>query len=717
MAVRAGTGRVAYCVSNVGHRIASFGTDLMRALEPEDVLRLRQVTAAELSPDGSRVAYVVRQPDADRNTYASSIWLLDPATGATQRITSGAHLDATPRWSPDGSWLAFTSDRGTPSAQNLFVVCVDNPDELIQLTAFEEDVVTSFVYPVTESIVWSPDGGSICFAARDPVDPTRERRASVFETPRYKSAEYGWLDGRRMHLWLAPTRGGAVGQLTAGDWDDSQPTFSPDGSQVAFVSNRSGGNTAGPGSAAGIWLVSVESPDQLRPVGGGAGPTWAPSFSPDGRTIAYFGHHDPSAGYAKNVRLWRASVVGASDELDLLADWDFTAAPIVMSDVHHVFAPSPAHWTSDGRRLFFLGSVRGTTNIFEVDVAEQRVRQLTHGDHEVISASFDQARVSFAALVSDERSPADVFVGRVEDPRLTRASDVNADVLADVFRSRATSLTYVGPSGQEIEAFVLIPHESVGTKNLPAVVEILPGTHFAHGHSFNFEYQMLAGAGFVVLHPNPPGAGSYGEAFSMAAPGTRFGEGHLDLIAGCDVLVASGLADGARLGITGDAAGGGMTNWTIGHSDRFKAAIARRSISDQISMFGTSDRGASASTMMLHDFDFLDPYSRPDVYLRESPMAYAANVTTPLLLIHSEGDMREPIGQAEEMYVALKYFQRRARLMVFHNSIHFLSRMGQPADRLLFFSAIRDWFETELGRMGTSPSHPVDGHSTEGGIE
>lgn len=672
----------------------------MRPLEPDDILRLRQVTAVDITPNGTLLAFVIREPDPSRDSYSSSIWLAETATMETRRITWGPFEDRAPCWSPDGSLLAFTSDRSTPGAQNLFVVDVDRPDELVQLTTFEEDVVTSLVYPVTESIAWSPDGGTICFAARDPSIGLRESRVSVFESRRYKSAEYGWLDGRRWHLWLVSAKGGPARRLTGGDCDDSQPAFSPDGSTIAFVSNRSSADAVGPGAVGGIWLTSVDGGSEPRLVAGGSGPTWAPSFSPNGSSVAYFGHRDPSAGYAKNIHIWTTDLDDGSVESDILADWDATAAAIVMSDVHHVFAPTPAVWMPDGQALYFLGTVRGSTNVYQVEVGTGLVGQSTFGDHEVIAASFDSSRSTFAALVSDERSPADVFLGSIGDRTLRRVSDVNSDLLAHIHRSTATKFSYVGQSGLDIEAFVLAPETTDEANVPPLVLEILPGAHFAHGHSFNFEYQMLAGAGYCVLHPNPPGAGSYGETFSMAGAGTIFSTGHLDLIAGCDALVAMGMADNGRLGITGDAAGGGMTNWTIGHSNRFKAAIARRSISDQISMFGTSDRGASASTMMLHDFGFADPYSQPDLYLRESPLAYVKEVTTPLLLIHSEGDMREPIGQAEEMYVALTYLGKRARLMVFHNNTHFLSRMGRPHDRRLFFAAIRDWFDAELASGG-----------------
>ncbi len=612
------------------------------------------------------------------------------------KLTSG-FVDRVPRWSPNGQWIAFTSNRDSTlrrnghAARNLFLLNPDDPREIRQLTRLNADVSNDIAYPIVRSLTWWPDSTRLCCWIR-PSHASNARAAHIYDRMKYKMAEEGWFDGVRRHLWMISIDGDSQ-QLTNGDWDDYCPVVSPDGHSVAFVSARFADdqqNTMAdpnPFTRQDIWLLDLNR--ELPPVKltQSDGPCLSPSFSPDGRWIAYFGHRDPTASWSK-VHLLLISAEGGEPR-DLLEDWDYPCGSFVMSDIHEVLAPTAA-WTADSETISFLATVRGAANLYSVSIHGGPPVNLTEGDHEVVEASFDAAGTTFAALVSDEHGPPDVFSG---SPRgiLRRVTNLNSDVLATRYTSEAERIEFTGADGWSIEGFYLKPPDFDPQRKYPLVLEILPGAQFAHGKSFNHEYQVLAGLGYIVLHVNPRGAGSYGHLFARHGGNKPvwFGKDFDDLMAGVDYLIGLGFVDAERLGVTGDAGGGAMTNWIITQTTRFKASVARRSMSNLLSY--TTDRAGTSPLLVAG----LDMYSDPAPYLRQSPVMFVHNVTTPHCLIHSAGDLRLPISQAEEFFIALKSLGKTARLIVFENDVHFLSRDGTPNQRAEFFEHIVSW----LGRF------------------
>ncbi len=652
----------------------------MRPLTPDDLFGFRFITDAQLAPDSRRVAYVVKLADREKDGYRSAIWLVDANGGEPRQLTAGEREDRSPRWSPDGARLAFTSDRGPVpegkerAPRNLFVLDLAG-GEPRQLTRFESDV---------SDAAWSPDGARICLVAKRPSDEP-EPKIRVYEQLRYKFDEGGLWDGRRKHLWFVDVERAEVTQLTDGDWDDAQPAWSPDGARIAFTSNRT--EERDRNTIEDVWVVSVDLPGAPTRVTASDGPNADPSWSPDGTTIAWFGHRDPHAHHAKNIHLW-TSAAG-----DVLGSWDGTAGSVVITDMRSLVPlPAPA-WSPDGATLYFIGSERGTAHLYAASSAGGAPRRVTDGEQQLVTASFDRARRRFAALIATATEPGDVYVGDVASGALRRLTNVNAALLDEAYVARPERIEFSGADGWRIEGWLLKPPGFDPLRRHPLVLEIHGGPHTAYGHSFFHEFQVLAGRGYLVLYVNPRGSHSYGERFVHACVGDWGGKDCEDLMAAVDHVVAMGFVDETRLAVTGGSYGGFMTNWVIGHTRRFAAAASARCVSNNLSFFGTSDIGWHFGE---YELGGANPYDDPERFLRFSPVSYVKNVTTPLLILHAENDYRCPIEQAEQFFAALRYLGKTARFVRYPKDTHDLTRGGTPSNRVHHMRSVVEWFDRYL---------------------
>ena len=667
----------------------------MRAIVPEDLFRFTFITDVQLSPDGELVAYVARSVDRERDRYRSAIWIVPSAGGAPRQLTRGDNEDLLPRWSPDGRHLAFVTDRGDippgkeRAPRNLWIVDLalraEGPLPLgneRQRTRFDNDV---------KDASWSPDGRRIVIVARpNRPEGATEPTVRVYERLRYKSDEEGLLDLRRRHLWLLDATDGEPAQVTDGDWDDLEPSWSPKGDRIAFISNRSDDRDRNTIRDVYVLDVAGGTPRRLT---GSDGPQEHPAFSPDGAAVAYFGHRDPRASNAVNHHVWIVPAAGGTPRA--LDEWDRTVGSVVITDMRGLVAlPNPA-WTADGARIYFVGSDSGTANVYAATTTGGPPQPVTRGEHQIVTASFDRERRRFAALVATATEPGDVYVGDAASGELRRLTRVNDAVLRDAYVARPERIRFQGADGLEIEGWMLKPERFDRRERYPLILQIHGGPHTAYGHSFFHEFQVLAGKGYVVLYTNPRGSQSYGERFAHACVGDWGGKDYEDLMAAVDHVTALGYVDPSRLGVTGGSYGGFMTNWIIGHTDRFAAAVSARSISNNMSSFGTSDIG-------WHFWDYemgdADPYADPARYLRFSPLSYVRNVRTPLLILHAENDHRCPIEQAEQFFAALQYLRRPARMIRYAKDSHELTRGGKPSHRAHHMASLVEWFDAHLQR-------------------
>jgi dipeptidyl aminopeptidase/acylaminoacyl peptidase len=414
-----------------------------------------------------------------------------------------------------------------------------------------------------------------------------------------------------------------------------------------------------------------------------AGPASLPAFSPDGRTIAYLGQrYKNEAG--RNTRVFTIPVEGGSATC-LTADLDRTCQPF--------FAEMGPFWSADGGWLTFAIEDTGDVPVYRVPAAGGAPERIITGSRQItgMSASRDGRLIAFTA--TDPVNPAEVFVCNADGTGERQLTDLNRAWKAEVALSAPERYTYER-AGFTLDCWVMKPFGFEPGKRYPALLNIHGGPATQYGHTFFDEFQVYAGAGYVVIFTNPRGSQGYGEAFTRAVIEDWGGGDYEDVMAGVDcALRACDFIDPERMGVLGGSYGGYMTSWVVGHTNRFKAAVSERAVNIFYSMFGSSDIG--------HTFPETYsggalPWNNLEWYLNHSPLTYAPNIQTPLLIMHSEDDLRCPIEQAEQLYVWLKKLRKEVVFVRFPDENHELSRSGRVRHRLARFGFILDWFNKYL---------------------
>jgi dipeptidyl aminopeptidase/acylaminoacyl peptidase len=670
-----------------------------RKITIEDLVTLKWIGDPQLSPDATRVVYVLTAADRDANTYRSHLWIVPLDGGPPRQFTWGDHRDSNPRWSPDGRWIAFLTDRGAKSEpgatkpKQLFVIPVDGGEARMLVPASHAPADPA----------WSPDGRTIAFVGK-PEGPTRDSDVKVITRVRYKNDGEGFWDGRYKQVFTVPAAGGTPRQLTAGDFDHLDPAWSPDGGAIACAANRTPEGELT--NVADIWAMDAAG-GNLRQLTSSTGPAATPAWSPDGRWIAYLGH-DNAAMIATNTGLWLVPAPGGTAS-NLTAGYD-------RSLVHHVITDMRAHpkvggprWSADSRRIFFLVAEGATNQIGVIEAAGGSVRVLTSGRREIFGYGIDPAGTAAVIAASDPSQPGDLWVlrrdaaGQLADDR--RLTAVNEGLLGEVQLSIPERFEYQGADGWPIEGWVMRPAGFREGERYPAILQIHGGPHGAYGEAFFHEFQVLAAEGFSIVFTNPRGSQGYGQQFTAATQHDWGGKDFEDIMRGLDAALARyPFLDADRLGVAGGSYGGFMTNWVVGHTDRFAAAVTMRSISNHFSQWGTSDLA-----FMKGFWEFPgDPWENPTWYWEHSPLAYVEKITTPLLILHSEEDLRCPVPEAEQLFAALKKLRREVTFVRFPGESHDLSRNGKPAHRLERLRWIVRWMSDHLrAAQPAVPREPV----------
>ena len=709
-----------------------------RPPRPEDLYRLRIATEPRLSPDG-RLAVVVLQTvaqpaAAESDGYRLAIWLV-PTDGSAppRQLTLGSRHDRHPRFSPDGRTLAFLSDRRT--------VVEEEPTRSEGAAKVREDAVQLHLLPLdggeacrltdlprgVKGFEWSPDGSrlvvvSTSHGATYSEDQARRGLGRKLEPGAPPPSDYRFIDrldymrngagftyDQIGHLWLVDTATGAATRLTDGPVPDGQPAWSPDGRRIAFTSNRRRNPDLLPRQD--IHVADVESRAVTAVTRGPRSHFGAPVWLPDGETIAAAGHRlEGRAGSRNDIWLFAAdgSDAAPAGGRNLSARHDLMPGSGMNSDVtcgeEMSIIPS-----ADGQWLHLSAPVDGAYELWRLAVEDGALERLTEGRHYISGwhavAASGPGRMRMVYIRSAATEPPDLWLLETNAVATgpTRLTEFNADVMADL-ELREPLARRVTVDGREIQGWFM----PAGDGPQPLVVEIHGGPHTLYGWSPFWEFQALAATGIGVFYCNPRGSEGYGQDFNDANH-RDWGPGPMrDVIAGVDSLVADGLADPDRLGVTGGSYGGYLTNWIISHDRRFRAAMTCRSVSDMAMLFMTGD--IASGEWARQEFD-TTPWEDPAYYQEISPIAYAHHIRTPLLIQHSERDIWTPIGQAEALFTVLRGHRRPVRLMRVPDETHELTRSGTPFRRIENLRLVSDWFRHYLveGKRGLPPLPRVRG--------
>lgn len=687
-------------------------------VQATDLFALKFMSDPRISPDGGQIAFVLTHAHKDDNEYRSHIWLHREGQSAPRRFTNGPKRDTDPHWSPDGHLLAFVSNRTGHS--EIWVIPLDG-GEAARLTHTPHGAGEPR---------WSPDGRRLAFVtavdegdpapSRHPTESDAERKArheqrekAEKEQPRhithlrYKADGQGFLEARKRHIWVVDvdadgTAAGEPRQVTDGDWDDNQAAWSPDGRFLAFSTNRTPDRDMN--GVSDVWVAPADGGDAWL-ITESKGDAFVPAWSPDGTLLAYVGHENrPEGGLASNHRLYVVPMGAdghpSGERRDCMGDLDRTVGSHVLSDMRSGPAADPPQWTPDSAGIYYQVSDSGRGHLYRFDPAgEAAPRRVLGGDRVILNAGLSADGSRLAYDVTDVSNPGDLYTCAVlPDGRTgeeTRLTHVNRPYFEEHTIGAVEELLFKAEDGTDLQGWVVRPPGYEDGTRYPGVVEIHGGPHLLYGFTFFHEFQVLAAQGYVVFYMNPRGSQGYGEPFSMAIRDHWDDPAYGDLMAGTDALITTGAVDPDNLAVTGGSYGGYMTCWIVGHTDRFKTAVAQRSLTNMISFYGASDVGWG-----LADWEFGTLFDSPDQYQhfwQVSPLAYAPNVTTPILLVHPDNDLRCPISESEQFYVALRRLGKEAELVRFPGGSHGLSRGGPPTMRVQRLNTIRDWIARYLG--------------------
>ena len=699
----------------VGVSPVTGGAQSRRPITETDLFKFVWAADPQISPNGSQVAFVRVNVNEDKDRYETQIFVVPADGSASPRPLTSGRNDRAPRWSPSGREIAFVRTPepvdGKSKPSQIYLISMDG-GEARALTDVPKGAGTP---------VWSPDGRTIAFNSTPDTtskpdstkktDTTQKKHVSdvrVITRAQYRWNGPGYTDvTAHSHIWTVPASFTATGampsvkQITFGEFDEDEPVWSPDGSRLYFTSNR---HLEPYYETTGAELYSV-------PVNGGSitkvasldGAIGSVAFSPDGKRIALTGLENAKPlRFYNQPDLYVMDAGPGSKPRNLTTGYDYDVEAGLSGDQHppRASAGGGVIWSKDGRSIIVVTAEHGSANLKRFSATDGKVDSVTTGGQDVVSytATADGSRI--VALISTSTSIGDLFIVDAAGPRAAprQITRVNQGLLSTLDLSAPEEFWYNSFDGKRIQGWILKPPRFDAAKKYPMILEIHGGPNAAYGNTFTHEFSWMAAKGYVVVYTNPRGSTSYGQDFANIIQHHYPGDDYKDLMAGVDEVLRRGYVDSTRMGVTGGSGGGVLTNWTIGHTNRFAAAVSQRSIADWTGFWYSAD-----FTLFNPTWFSGAPWENPKQFEELSPITYIRNVQTPLMLIEGESDMRTPPALGgEQMFRALKFLRKPTVMVRFPEETHELSRSGKPWHRIERLRHIVGWFDKYLQKVQTT---------------
>ena len=624
-----------------------------RNLQPSDLNRLQNISDPRVSPDGKWVAYTLSTVDSIRDKRVSNIWMVSTDGTQTIQLTRSSEGENTPRWSPDGKYISFISSRmGEKYAQ---VWLLDRRGgEARKLTDIKGDL---------ESYAWSPDGNKLVMVIKDQdfSDTAKSKTRNPFVMDRYHFKEdiEGYIENRYSHLYLYNLLSNHTDTLTRGNYDDSDPSWSPDGKKLAFVSNRSADPDRNDNTD--IWVMDAKSGAFCKRITSWKGGDHSPKWSPDGIHLAY--------------------LQTSSDEAFTMYGQNMVALTDSTGSFNTVLTKSldrPAnniHWMRDGHSLLFIVSDDRSERIDKIDIANQKIKTLLSGYRSFLSIAEDPQSDSLVALMSTPQIPAEIYA--IHDKEIRRLTYIQDNFINPIQVSVIEGFNSTSKDGTVVSGILYLPPGETGNHKLPLILFIHGGPVAQDNYSFDLTRQILAAAGYAVAAVNYRGSNGRGLAYTRSIMSDWGNKEVADIIGAADFLVEKGIADPERIGIGGWSYGGILTDYCIASDTRFKAAASGAGSALQLSMYGVDQY------VIQYEHELGTPWTNMDKWIQLSyPFFHADRIKTPTLFMAGEKDFNVPSAGAEQMYQALKSLGIPAKLVIYPGQFHGITKPSYQKDRL-----------------------------------